>query len=114
MGADSPTGGCSCAIAPDGTVLGALANETGHFDVEFDPHRRFVKKAGYVGNVVSTQPEYVERGRRPCKYRPGGSAIAPFLAELPARRLCAHRGCTATPFPKTRCRPLGGRRAWRG
>ena len=99
MGADSPTGGCSCAIAPDGAVLGAFTNEVGHFDVQFDPHRKFLKKAGYVGNVVSTHPEYVERGRRPCKYRPGGSAIAPFMAELPAKRLCAHRGlhCAAVP-----------------
>ena len=100
MGADSPTGGCSCAIAPDGTVLGAFTNEVGHFDVEFDPHKKFLKKAGYVGNVVSTHPEYVERGRRPCKYRPGGSAIAPFFAELPAKRLCAHRGLHGGAVPE--------------
>ena len=100
MGADSPVGGCSCAIAPDGTVLGAFTNEVGHFDVEFDPHKKFLKKAGYVGNVVSTHPEYVERGRRPCKYRPGGSAIAPFMAELPAKRLCAHRGLHGAAVPE--------------
>ena len=100
MGADSPTGGCSCAIAPDGTVLGAFTNEVGHFDVEFDPKTKFLKKAGYVGNVVSTHPEYVERGRRPCKYRPGGSAIAPFFAELPPCRLCAHRGIHNDTLPE--------------
>ena len=100
MGADSPTGGCSCAIAPDGAVLGGVTNEVGHFDVEFDPHRKFLKKAGYVGNLVSTHPEYVERGRRPCKYRPAGSAIAPFLAELPAKRLCAHRGLHGAAVPE--------------
>ena len=95
MGADSPFGGCSCAIAPDGKVLGSFTNEVGHFDVEFDPHAKFLKKAGYVGNVVSTHPEYVERGRRPCKYRQGGSAIVPCFAEAPAKRLCAHRGLSA-------------------
>ena len=100
MGADSPTGGCSCAIAPDGTVLGSFANDVGHFDVEFDPHRKFLKKAGYVGNAVSTHPAYVECGRRPCKYRPGGSAIAPFSAELPAKRLCAHRGIHNDTLPE--------------
>ena len=95
MGADSRTGGCSCAIAPDGKVLGSFTNEVGHFAVTFDPHAKFLKKAGYVGNVVSTHPEYVERGRRPCKYRQGGSAIVPCLAEAPAKRLCAHRGLSA-------------------
>ena len=100
MGADSPTGGCSCAIAPDGKILGEFTNEVGHFDVEFDPHAKYLKKAGYVGNVVSTHPEYVERGRRPCKYRPGGSAIAPFFAELPPKRLCAHRGLHGAAIPE--------------
>ena len=100
MGADSPFGGCSCAIAPDGRVLGAFANEVGHFDVEFDPHAKFLKKAGYFGDVVSTHPEYIERGRRPCKYRPAGSAIAPFMAELPAKRLCAHRGLHGAAVPE--------------
>lgn len=33
-------------------------------DVEFDPHRKFLKKAGYAGNAVSTHPAYVERGCR--------------------------------------------------
>ncbi len=107
MGADSPTGGCSCAIAPDGKVLGAFTNDVGHFDVEFDPHRKFLKKAGYVGNVVSTHPEYVERGRRPCKYRPGGSAIAPFFAELPEKRLCAHRGIHNDTLPENSLPSLG-------
>jgi glycerophosphoryl diester phosphodiesterase/predicted amidohydrolase len=107
MGEDSPTGGCSCAIAPDGKVLGAFTNDVGHFDVEFDPHRKFLKKAGYVGNVVSTHPEYVERGRRPCKYRPGGSAIAPFFAELPEKRLCAHRGIHNDTLPENSLPSLG-------
>ena len=107
MGEDSPTGGCSCAIAPDGTVLGAFTNDVGHFDVEFDPHKKFLKKAGYVGNVVSTHPEYVERGRRPCKYRPAGSAIAPFFAELPSPRLCAHRGIHNDTLPENSIPALG-------
>ncbi len=107
MGEDSPTGGCSCAIAPDGKVLGAFTNDVGHFDVEFDPHKKFLKKAGYVGNVVSTHPEYVERGRRPCKYRPGGSAISPFLAELPEKRLCAHRGIHNATLPENSLPSLG-------
>lgn len=107
MGEDSQTGGCSCAIAPDGAVLGSFTNEVGHFDVEFDPHAKFLKKAGYVGNTVSTHPEYVERGRRPCKYRPAGSAIAPFLAELPAKRLCAHRGIHNDTLPENSLPSLG-------
>jgi len=106
MGSDSPTGGGSCAIAPDGTVLGAFTNEVGHFDVEFDPHAKFLKPAGYASGIVSTHPEYVERGRRPCKYRQGGSAIVPCLAEAPAKRLCAHRGLSAA-LPENSMPALG-------
>ena len=107
MGENSQTGGCSCAIAPSGKVLGAFTNEVGHFDVEFDPHAKFLKKAGYAGDVVSTHPEYVERGRRPCKYRPAGSAIAPFSAELPEKRLCAHRGIHNGTLPENSLPSLG-------
>jgi hypothetical protein len=34
--------------------------------------------------------EYIEIGRRPWKYRPGGSAIVPPLSEAPAERSSFH------------------------
>ena len=44
---------------------------------------------------------------RPCKYRPGCSAIAPFFAELPVKRLCAHRGIHNDTLPENSIPSLG-------
>ena len=95
MGVDSPVGGGSMVVGPDGKVLGNLRSEVGVLDVVFDPHAKYLKPAGF-GNAPATHPEYVEKGRCPWKYRPSGSAIVPGLADAPAKRLCAHRGFSAT------------------
>ena len=76
MGLDSKLGGSSMVVAPDGTILGNMRSEVGHLDVTFDPLKKYLKPAGF-GNPPATHPEYVEKGRRPWKYRPGGSAIVP-------------------------------------
>ncbi len=99
MGEDSPLGGCSMVVSPRGEVLGNLYSKVGALTVEFDPHWKYLKPAGY-GNPPTTHPAYVERGRRPWHHRPGGSAIAPFMAELPAKRLCAHRGLHGDTVPE--------------
>lgn len=91
MGADSPVGGCSMITAPDGTVLANLKNEVGLAYAEFDPHQRYLKPAGF-GNPDATHHSYIETGRRPWKYRIGGSAIVRHDAVMPFPRLCAHRG----------------------
>ena len=85
MGLDSKLGGSSMVVAPDGTILGNMKSEVGHLDVTFDPLRKYLKPAGF-GNPPATHPEYVEKGRRPWKYRPGGSAIVPGFADAPAER----------------------------
>ena len=85
---------------------GNMFSRVGTLTVEFDPHAKFLKPAGYASGIVSTHPEYVERGRRPCKYRQGGSAIVPCLAEAPAKRLCAHRGLSAA-LPENSMPALG-------
>ncbi len=91
LGEDSPLGGCSMVVAPAGEVLGNLYSRVGSLVVEFDPKAKYLKPAGF-GNPPATHPEYIEIGRRPWKYRPGGSAIVPDFANAPAKRLCAHRG----------------------
>lgn len=91
MGADSPVGGGSMVVGPDGKILGNLKSKVGVLDVAFDPHAKYRKPAGF-GNAPATHPEYVERGRCPWKYRPAGGAIVPGLDAAPAKRLCAHRG----------------------
>ena len=91
MGQDSPLGGCSMIVSPMGQILGNMYSKVGTLTVEFDPHEKYLKPAGY-GNPPNTHPAYIEIGRRPWKYRPAGSAIIPGFADAKAKRLCAHRG----------------------
>ena len=91
MGLDSPVGGSSMIVAPTGEILGNMRSRVGALTVTFDPFKKYLKPAGF-GNPPSTHPAYVEIGRRPWKYRPGGSAIMTGMDEAPAKRLCAHRG----------------------
>ena len=94
MGLDSPVGGSSMVVAPTGRILGNLKSLVGTLDVTFDPAVKYLKPAGF-GNPPSTHPAYCEIGRRPWQYRPAGPALCPPLAEMPAKRLCAHRGFSA-------------------
>lgn len=91
MGEDSPIGGGSMITAPDGTVLVDLKSKVGLGVAEFDPHQRYLKPAGF-GNPDATHHSYIETGRRPWKYRIGGSAMVRHDAVMPFPRLCAHRG----------------------
>ena len=91
MGEDSPTGGCSMIVAPDGTILANMKSEVGAATAEFDPKQRYLTPAGY-GNAPDCHHHYVEAGRRPWKYRPGGPAIVPYDHWMGYPRVCAHRG----------------------
>ena len=68
-----------------------MKNTVGHGCAEFDPHERYLKPAGF-GNPPAPHHKYVEAGRRPWKYRPGGSAIVRYDEWMPYPRVCAHRG----------------------
>ena len=94
MGLDSELGGCSCIVAPTGEILGTLRSEVATLDATFDPKQKYLKPAGY-GNPPSLHSEYIEIGRRPWKYRPGGSAIVTPFDEAPAKRLCASQGLSS-------------------
>lgn len=91
MGEDSPVGGCSCIVAPTGEILCNLYSRRGVADATFDPSIKYLKPAGY-GNPPSMHSEYIEIGRRPVKYRPGGSAIVPFIDEASEQRVAALGG----------------------
>ncbi|MBO6249358.1 MAG: hypothetical protein J6N54_11150 [Bacteroidales bacterium] len=94
MGLASELGGCSCVVAPTGEILGTLRSEVASLDVTFDPKKKYLKPAGY-GNPPALHSEYIEIGRRPWKYRPGGGAIVPPFDEAPAKRLCAIDGLSS-------------------
>ncbi|MBQ9844221.1 MAG: hypothetical protein IJO31_08735 [Oscillospiraceae bacterium] len=91
MGLDSPTGGCSMIVAPDGSVLANMKSAVGEATAEFDPKQRYLKPAGY-GNAPDCHHHYVEAGRRPWKYRNGGAAMVPYDHWMGYPRVCAHRG----------------------
>lgn len=91
MGENATLGGCSMVVAPTGEVLTNLYSKIGMTTVDIDPKAKYFKPAGY-GNPPSAHYEYIEKGRRPWKYRPSGSAIVPTDEFMPYPRICAHRG----------------------
>lgn len=94
LGEDSPIGGGSCVIKPDGTVLVDMKSRSGFETVEIDVKDKYYKAAGF-GNPPSAHYEYIEEGRRPWLYRNGGAQIVNFDKGMPYPRLCAHRGFNA-------------------
>ena len=91
MDEHSDIGGGSCVVAPDGEVLLDMASRVGLETVEIDPRKKYYKPAGF-GNPDAAHHEYIEKGRRPWKYRPAGSAICLPDDRMPYPRVCAHRG----------------------
>ena len=91
MDETSDIGGGSMVVSPKGEVLTNLYSKVGLATVEIDPKEKYYKPAGF-GNPLSAHYEYIEKGRRPWKYRPGGSAIVRHDDIMPYPRVCAHRG----------------------
>jgi len=91
MGLNAGVGGTSMVIAPDGTVLADMEGRVGMATAEIDPHQRYLKSAGF-GNPPDCHHHYVEAGRRPWKYRNGGSAMVRYDDWMAYPRVCAHRG----------------------
>lgn len=83
--------GASMITAPDGSVLANLKGSFGVAAAEFDPKKKYLKPAGF-GRGDARHFEYIEIGRKPWQYRPGGSAIIPDDKTMPYPRVCAHRG----------------------
>ena len=91
MDENSNIGGASMIVAPDGKVLANMYSKVGMTCAEIDIKDKYYKPAGY-GNPPAAHYEYIEKGRRPWKYRPAGSAIVKHDDLMPYPRVCAHRG----------------------
>ena len=91
MDVNSDIGGASMVVAPTGETLLNMKSRVGLETVEIDPKNKYYKPAGF-GNPPSAHYEYIEKGRRPWKYRPAGSAIVRHDAVMKYPRVCAHRG----------------------
>ena len=84
-------GGGSMVVSPEGKVLLNMGSRVGMETVVFDPHKKYLKPGGF-NNPLMAHYEYIEKGRRPWKYRPAGSAIVRYDSIMPYPRTCAHRG----------------------
>ena len=91
MDENSDIGGASMVVAPTGEVLVNMHSRVGLETVAIDPKKKYYKPAGF-GNPPSAHYEYIEKGRRPWKYRAAGSAIARYDGIMPYPRVCADRG----------------------
>jgi glycerophosphoryl diester phosphodiesterase len=91
MDESSDIGGASMVVAPNGEILADMGSRVGLAVVDIDPAKKYYKPAGF-GNPDAAHYEYIEKGRRPWKYRPAGSAIVRHDAFMPYPRTCAHRG----------------------
>jgi len=94
LGEDSPIGGCSCVIAPNGDVICDMKSRAGYETAEIDPSVKYYKSAGYAGTTQKPKAhwQYIEDGRRPWLYRNSGAGIVQTDADMPYPRICAHRG----------------------
>jgi len=91
MDENSDIGGASMVVAPNGEVLVNMKSRVGIETIEIDPDKKYFKPAGF-GNPPAAHYEYIEKGRRPWKYRPAGSAIVRHDEIMPYPRTCSHRG----------------------
>lgn len=91
MDENSDIGGGSMIVSPNGDVIVNMKSNVGLATAQIDPRKKYYKPAGF-GNPDSAHYEYIEKGRRPWKYRPAGSAIVRHDDIMPYPRVCAHRG----------------------
>ena len=91
MDVNSNIGGASMVVTPTGEVLFNMESRVGIETVDIDINKKYYKPAGF-GNPDAAHYEYIEKGRRPWKYRPAGSAIVKHDNLMPYPRICAHRG----------------------
>ncbi len=88
---DSDICGASMVVSPYGKVLCNMKGRFGMETVEFDPHDKYLKPAGY-GNPDAPHYKYIEYGRKPWQYRAAGPATVAYDSVMKYPRICAHRG----------------------
>ena len=91
LGEGSAVCGCSMIVSPKGEMLVNMKNDVGMATLEIDPRDKYYKPAGFKG-ALKSHYEYIDEGRRPWLYRPGGPMMIPGEKYLPYPRICAHRG----------------------
>lgn len=106
MDEDSCIGGGSMVVAPDSRVLLNMKSRVGLEAVEFDYKEKYYKPAGF-GNAPTSHFDYVEKGRRPQKYRPAGYFVSKDDGVASYPRICV-KGGLADIAPKSSIVAFGG------
>ncbi len=83
--------GASMIVSPEGEVLLNMKGKFGVGTAEFDPHKKYLKPAGF-GRADAPHYMYIEEGRTPWNYRQCGSAICLADNQMPYPRVCAYHG----------------------
>ncbi len=97
MDENSQIGGGSMVVAPTGEILLNMKSRVGIETVELDVTKKYYKPAGF-GNPPSAHYEYIEKGRRPWKYRPAGSMIVKTDEIMPYPRRSVAVDCSEKDF----------------
>jgi glycerophosphoryl diester phosphodiesterase/predicted amidohydrolase len=92
MGSESPLGGNSMCVAPDGTILGEYGNRCGVFSTEVEDIKYKYMRSNSFGGKLIPNEKFVEQARATWTYRPCGSMTMEGDAKAPYPRICAHRG----------------------
>lgn len=61
---DDEHGGCSMVVAPDGQILKDMGKDVGAISVEIDPLHKYMRTAGFGGNVVRND-DFISAGLCP-------------------------------------------------
>jgi len=61
---DDERGGCTMIVAPDGQILKDLGREVGNATVEVEPTRKYMRTAGFGGNLVRND-DFINNGLCP-------------------------------------------------
>lgn len=96
MGKDSPLGGNSLCVAPDGRLLGEFGNECGIFSAEVEDIKYKYMRSNSFGGKLIPNEQFVEQARATWTYRPCGSMTMEGDGKAPYPRICAHRGFNTT------------------
>ena len=98
LGEESKICGSSMVVSPKGEMLVNMKSQVGIATCEIDVTQKHYKQAGFRGKLKAHY-DYIEEGRRPWNYRPGGSAICLPDCFMGYPRICAKYGIT-TNLPK--------------
>lgn len=92
MGSDSPLGGNSMVVSPEGEILCEFGNQLGRMDCTVgDVKHKYMRSNSFGGSMIPNNM-FMEQARATWAYRPCGSMTVEGDSKMDYPRICAHRG----------------------